>query len=198
MNDFINRNKTTYQKTADVPQELIAKYKGIAPEELIFIWQEMGFGIFEDGFLQLINPDEFDFAFQYIDKMLEPTIIWGMTALGDLLLWEGNQNWTIAPDEGNRCKLINVRKCTDNVITTFEDTVTIFMKHFLADKDYFDAKPYLEIKDQLPKLQYGQCYGYVPALALGGTRSNKNLQIVDAKSYIDIIGQAVGKIYGLD
>ena len=30
MNDFINRNKTTYQKTADVPQELIAKYKGIA------------------------------------------------------------------------------------------------------------------------------------------------------------------------
>lgn len=54
------------------------------------------------------------------------------------------------------------------------------------------------MKDKLPKLEYGQCYGYVPALALGGSRSIKNLQVVDAKSYIDIIGQSVGKIYDLE
>jgi len=64
-------------------------------------------------------------------------------------------------------------------------------------RDY-KAKPYLQVKDKLPKLEYGQCYGYVPALALGGSRSIKNLQVVDAKSYIDIIGQSVGKIYDLE
>lgn len=53
------------------------------------------------------------------------------------------------------------------------------------------------MKEQLPKPQYGQCYGYVPALSLGGKASNNNLQIVDVKSYIEVIGQSVGKIIDL-
>ena len=68
----------------------------------------------------------------------------------------------------------------------------------ISGKNFFDSKPYLDIKGKLPKLQYSQCYGYVPALVLGGKVSNKNLQVVDAKTYIDIIGQAVGKIIDLE
>ncbi len=197
MDEFINRNKD-YQKVADVPQEMINKYKPIAPPELIYIWETMGFGIYEQGFLQLINPDEYAFIFEYVDKLLEPTIPWGITALGDILCWEGNQNWTIAPDEGDRCFRIDVRKCDSNVIDNMEGILNIFIgrEYFIKNKK-FDSKPYLDIKDKMPKLKYGQCYGYVPALALGGRKSNKNLQIVDAKSYIDIIGQAVGKIVDL-
>ena len=147
---FDERNKNNYTKYSDVSIKTINKYKGLLPEELLNIWQNMGFGIFEDGFIQLVNPDEYEFVFDYIDKLLEPSIVFGITALGDLLIWEGNNNWTVAPDEGNRILL-----------------------------------------------QYGQCYGYVPALALGGRASNKNMQVVDAKTYINIIGQAVGKIIDL-
>ena len=68
----------------------------------------------------------------------------------------------------------------------------------LEDPEMYDSKAYLEIKDKLPKLEYGQCYGYVPALPLGGKAENENLQVVDAKSYINIIGEAVGKIYSKD
>ena len=80
--------------------------------------------------------------------------------------------------------------------------VNVFLNILINDKDdlidTYKAKPYLDVKGKLPALQYGQCYGYVPALALGGKASNKNLQVVDAKSYIDIIGQAVGKIIDLE
>ena len=31
----------------------------------------MGYGIYEDGFIQFINPDEYEFVFDYIDKLLE-------------------------------------------------------------------------------------------------------------------------------
>ena len=203
MDEFINRNKD-YQKVKDVPKELIKKYRNIAPEELIYIWETLGFGIYEDGFLQLINPDEYEFIFQYVDKMLEPTIPWGITALGDILCWEGNIGWTIAPDEGNRCFRIDVRECDRIVVSDMEGHLNLFInnreddKFFIAGKNYFNAKPYLQVKDRLPRLEYGQCYGYVPALALGGSRSIKNLQVVDAKSYIDIIGQSVGKIVDLE
>ncbi|WP_038106588.1 T6SS immunity protein Tdi1 domain-containing protein [Treponema pedis] len=195
--NFKERNEKTYIKYCDVPLYITNKYKDKLPKELIEIWQNMGFGIYENGYLQIVNPEEWEFAFDYIDKTLEPAIIFGLTALGDLLIWEGNDNWTIAPDEGNRVKIINTRICDSHIISSFDGTVNIFMQHFLTKKNYFDAKPYLEIKDTLPKLEYGQCYGYVPALALGGKKSNKNLQIVDAKTYVDMIGQAVGKIIDL-
>lgn len=68
----------------------------------------------------------------------------------------------------------------------------------LLSPGLLEQKPFLELREKLPKLAYGQCYGYVPALPLGGKASNKNLQVLDAKSYIDIIGQAVGKIIDLE
>ncbi len=97
---FEERNKNNYTKYSDVPIKTINKYKGVLPDELLTIWQNMGYGIYEDGFIQFINPDEYEFVFDYIDKLLEPSIVFGVTALGDLLIWEGNNNWTISPDEG--------------------------------------------------------------------------------------------------
>lgn len=196
---FDERNKNNYTKYSDVSIKTINKYKGLLPEELLNIWQNMGFGIFEDGFIQLVNPDEYEFVFDYIDKLLEPSIVFGITALGDLLIWEGNNNWTISPDEGNRVLLINIRKCTSEILGDMDFLLnfTLGDETAIIDKEYFDSRPYLNIKGKLCALQYGQCYGYVPALALGGKASNKNLQVVDVKTYIDIIGQAVGKIIDL-
>ena len=195
---FDERNRNNYQKVSDVPQEVINKYKDLLPKELITIWETLGFGIYEDGFLQLVNPDEYEFVFEYVDKLLEPSIIWGITALGDLLMWEGNGGWTISPEEGNRVKIINVRKCKTRTLDNMRDALDLFFDvYFLTNKDYFDSKPYIDIKGKLPALKYNECYGYFPALALGGSASVKNLKVTDSKSYIDIIGQSVGKIVDL-
>ena len=197
---FEERNRDNYQKVSDIPQEVINKYKNLLPKELINIWETMGFGIYEEGFLQLVNPDEYEFVFEYVDKLLEPSIIWAVTALGDLLMWEGNENWTISPEEGDRVKIINVRKCNSQILgASMDGVLNIFLadKEYLPDKEYFAAKPYLDIKGKLPPLEYGQCYGYFPALALGGSASIKNLKITGVKTYIEIIGQAAGKIIDL-
>ena len=37
-------------------------------------------------FIQFVDPDEYEFVFDYIDKLLEPSIVFGVTALGDLLI----------------------------------------------------------------------------------------------------------------
>lgn len=196
---FITRNTLTYQKVKSVPDNLIEKYRGILPDELIYIWEQMGFGIYENGFLQLINPDEFEFVFQHIDKLLNPTIVIGITALGDLIVWEGNEGRTVAIDEGNRCKIIFINEQRDRASTNISYFLGLLISNndALKDRSFFNSKIYFDLKEQLPKLEYGQCYGYVPALALGGKKSIKNIQIVDAKSYIEIIGQAVGKIVDL-
>ena len=123
---FEERNTNTYTKYGDVSIETINKYKGILPDELLSIWQTMGYGVYEDGFLQLVNPDEYEFVFDYIDKLLEPSIVFGITALGDLLIWEGNKNKTIASDEGNRVKIINIRSCKSRALDNFRGAIDIF------------------------------------------------------------------------
>ncbi|MHC8440384.1 T6SS immunity protein Tdi1 domain-containing protein, partial [Bacteroides hominis] len=37
-----------------------------------------------------------------------------------------------------------------------------------------------------------ECYGYVPALALGGSKSLDNIQVVKMLPYIDMIAQMIG------
>ena len=46
-------------KVADMPQEVIEKYKGQVPAELVQIWQEDGLGTFLAGYLKVINPDDY-------------------------------------------------------------------------------------------------------------------------------------------
>ena len=196
---FTERNINSYKKAVDVPKELIEKYAQVLPEKLIDIWKSMGFGIYEDGFIQFVNPEEYEFIFEYVDKLLEPSIIWATTALGDLVMWEGNKGWTISPEEGNRNVLINVRQCNSHVIGEMDFVLDFVLgdEHGIKDKSYFASKPFLDNKSKLPPLEYGQCYGYTPAIALGGSASSKNLKVVDVKTYINIIGQSTGKIVDL-
>lgn len=48
-----------FVKVADMPQEVIEKYQNQVPAELLQIWQEDGLGTFLDGYLKVINPDDY-------------------------------------------------------------------------------------------------------------------------------------------
>ena len=49
---FEERNQNNYVKCSDVPIETTSKYKGKLPDELLNIWNIMGYGIYENGFIQ--------------------------------------------------------------------------------------------------------------------------------------------------
>lgn len=108
---------------------------------------------------------------------------------------------------GDHIKIVFVNDCDDDVISD-EDTAYWLEYDFdvnMEDETHedfhynvkeFRSKNYQKIKHVLPSLKYGECYDYTPIPALG-QKSYKTLQIVDAKAYIHIISQAVGKIYDL-
>ena len=50
---------------------------------------------------------------------------------------------------------------------------------------------------KLGKLEYDECFGYVPLLGLGGSEKVDNLDKVKIREHIEIITQLVGKI-GMD
>ena len=80
-----------FTRVAVMPQEVIKKYKDQVPEELVQIWEECGLGTFLDGYLKVINPDE------YLELVQETYFRGGtsipifVTAFGDVITWEKNE-----------------------------------------------------------------------------------------------------------
>ena len=193
--NFIDRNKN-YIKHRDVDSDIYNKYKNNLPKEILYIWEHFGFGTFEDGFIRFVNPDEYAGFLKYCDVYLEPTIVVAVTAMGDLLAWEGNDNPTIAEDEGNRYALFILRKGKDEMLgsTPFVIDRKTGDKEFIEDKEYFDSAIFYKAREQKGPLAYDECYGFTPLLAFGGKESVNNIRIVKTKEYLDIIGQAIEPI----
>ena len=192
---FIERNKN-YIKNDNVSFSIFEKYKDVLPNEITYIWQNYGFGVFEDGFIQFVNPEEYNPLLQYCDIYLDPTIVFAVTAMGDLIVWEGSGNSKIAEDEGNRYALYNFRKGKKIILSGNPVVLNIIIgdKEEIEDDEYFDSAIYYQAIVTNRPLNFGECYGFEPLLALGGSEKVENIKIVKTKEYLDIIGQTVGQI----
>ena len=80
-----------FEKVADMPQEIIEKYKDQVPTELVQIWQEDGLGTFLDGYLKVINPDDYLELLQDSYFRGDIAIPIFVTAFGDIITWEKNE-----------------------------------------------------------------------------------------------------------
>ncbi|WP_318174103.1 GAD-like domain-containing protein, partial [Bacillus pseudomycoides] len=71
-----------------VPESLVEKYSNVLPETLINIWENYGFGKVLNGYLRLINPEEY---FEIVKETYirnQNTIPLFTTSMGDILLFE--------------------------------------------------------------------------------------------------------------
>ena len=173
-----------FTRVAVMPQEVIKKYKDQVPEELVQIWEECGLGTFLDGYLKVINPDE------YLELVQETYFRGGtsipifVTAFGDVITWEKN-------------KFLGIIKYKEGTFDIFLENLSLFIK-FLPDKsfidDYFDLPLYHEAIEKYGSFDYTQCFGFVPLLVLGGFKDVNHLDKVKMYEHIFLITQFTGSI----
>lgn len=173
-----------YMQEKDVSQDLCNKYNSILPNDLINIWKTYGFGSFIDGYLKVINPEEYQ-------ELLNDTYFRGnisipifATAFGDIIAWEEN-------------KYIRIIKYKNGLFKGMASGFDFFfedLQNGLFDKDFFEISKYNEAVEKLGKIKFDECFGYVPLLGLGGSARVENLKKVKIREHIEIITQLVGKI----
>ena len=83
-----------------VSNEVIEKYKGILPPQLIKAWQEYGFGSMLNGYYKLINPDEYIELLRETYLLDDTAIPIMTTGMGDIITWE----------QGEFLRLVNYRR----------------------------------------------------------------------------------------
>ena len=173
-----------FEKVADAPEELVAGYEGLLPEEILDIWREHGLGTFYHGCLKVLDPREYQ-------KLLEDTYWLGCvaipvfaTAFGDLITWEQNQFLGI----------VQYRYGDNDVIS---DGFEYFFEDLMDgdfDEKHLSMRTYNAAVKRYGSLAYGECFGYVPLLGLGGRETVNNLRKVKIREHIALIAQMVGRV----
>ncbi|NHN95358.1 GAD-like domain-containing protein [Acetobacter thailandicus] len=182
----------------DVPEKICEKYKGKLPNDLILFWQEYGIGTWLNGKFQFCIPSDYSGIVDILfsgdpDIIPEKTHIIGYSAFGDLLIWN---------ERFQRCEVslpyltMSIPKIDFNTFGTENfplSTVVAGIKY----PEYFYIEPsddqypslFEEAVDKIGEVTLDKCYGFFPALALGGSASVKHIQIVDARVHFILLAQ---------
>ena len=83
LNDFV--------KISDVDTLLIHEYKDVLPQEIITVWKNYGFGSFMNGYLKVINPNDFIKLLEESYFLANVSIPIFTTAFGDVITWRENR-----------------------------------------------------------------------------------------------------------
>ena len=177
-------NLPGFEPIAPVPAEVIERYRGQVVPELIDIWTNQGYGTALDGFLKIIDPDEY--AQRLSESLPRPDLVPIMaTGMADIVVWD--------PAERNACVL----QYRSDVVTVLGSSIR-HLPMRLNNPEYlsrkFDWQPYCEATANYGPVAYDEAFGYVPLLALGGPRRVENLQNVKLIEHVNLIAHLAGKI----
>lgn len=163
---------------------VLLKYEAILPAVLLNIWKKYGFATLFDGYLRVINPDDFQELLieTYFRGNLSIPIF--STAFGDIITLEEKQYIGIVRYKSGQFGFLT--KGFQQFLSNLED------EYFM--QKYFELPQYAEAVERLGTLAPDECFGYVPLLGLGGAKKIENLHKVKCREHIELISQLVGKI----
>ena len=167
-----------------VSSESMLKYQDKVPKELIEIWKNYGFGSFMDGYLRIINPDDYIELLNNSYFRANVSIPIMVTAFGDIVTWE----------EQRYVGIIDYRHGINNTMAAGFEIFLMILKEHTFQKRFFDLELYKDAFEQYGKLNYNECFGFVPLIAIGGTESVKNIKKVKIREYIAIICDLMGGV----
>ncbi len=174
-----------------VPLSSLDRYRGKLPDQLLRYWQEYGWCGYADGLFWTVDPQEYEPVLDawigelpFMEK--DAYHIIARSAFGELYFW-GERT-------GDSLKLFAPGSyCFPRTSTCAEDgQLDAAMRAFFAKRkrseNDFDGMfgPALA---KLGPLAHDEMYGFVPALALGGSDDLKHLKKIKAVEHLVILAQ---------
>lgn len=175
-------NLPGFQHEAPVPADTIEAYRDRLPDEVLRIWETQGYGTAVNGFLKVVDPDQYATRLQGCLPSAEMIPIFA-TGMGDVIVWNGSAIRSV------EFRYLTVRGL-GNSFARFGK----FIRDDVLLNEFFHWEPYPAAVKQYGSLEFNQCFGYVPILALGGAESVENLEKLQIFEHIQIITQLAGVI----
>jgi len=162
-------------------EDVISRYDGVLPDQLLTHWREAGWCSYADGLLWVVDPDELRAPLsEWLDEEeargSHPII---RTALADVIYWTDRGGFYLD------ARHAAIFEMTNNIELIFE--------YSLANDGYLDDAVGRKLSHaairRLGALEPDECYGFFPALAAGGKEKAANLQRVKLREHLSILAQ---------
>ncbi|MRX74405.1 DUF1851 domain-containing protein [Bacillus lacus] len=177
-----------FKKVSEVEEHTINTYKNILPEALIDAWKTRGYGTFMNGYLRIINPDEFSSLVNDTYLRSKGTIPIFSTSMGDIIVFEKDEN------QESYIVMINYRKGKTKVVASKYSLFLRFLEEEAFRQKALDWLPYPEAIEKYKEPEHDECLGYTPLLGLGGAEKVENLKKVKLKEHILVITEFMGPV----
>lgn len=173
-----------YISVLNIEQKIVEKYNNAIPRKLFELWKHKGLGMFMDGYLKTINPDEYKNILNESYFNAANSIPIMATAFGDIITWEENKY----------VGLVRYKYGTSEIMISNYDLFLVLLNNNSFVSRFFQIDLYEKAVDKYGTLNYDECFGYVPILALGGKESVNNLKKVKIREHIALITELAGGI----
>lgn len=167
--------------------DLLSEFKEKLPAEIIYLWENVGFGNYAHGFLKLINPLDYHDNLMAWLGMETPNFTrlpFLMTAFGDLF-------YLRLHDDG--LYDISILDIHYRQVAIVEEDIVAFLSEYLVDKQISEQilrKPlFSQALEKLGETTSEEVYFFAPALVLGAKEDIEFLMKGSAEVHQQILLQ---------
>lgn len=185
---MLEKFKEHYQPSAGntiASEELIKEYQEKVPGLLLEIWTTTGFGKYNNGLIEIINPREYEAnlcTWLGTEKANYTPI--AITAFGELFYYR-----KLSETEEDVCILdIQYRK-VETLVWSLESFFEDFLTLEEDKKLWLREELFQEAFSTFEDLKNGEVYTFAPILAFGGGENLMSLNVGDARVYQDLVFQ---------
>ena len=178
-----------------VAPETIERYRAVLPALFIEIWEKLGVGVWKQGQFQLVEPESMGPLLRDIfdeDTQLSPerVHIVGYSAFGQLMFWSEAYGLGYVDLLNGLVYCRGVIEPTPLTADMFSYIALSQLKASAPNPPGTDGKPlFKRAVRRFGALEPGECFGFFPALPLGGSQSLFNLRRVRALEHFSFLAQ---------
>ena len=196
--NYIIKKYGDIKKNFFMSEKEISNIPEFLPEDLRYIYFNYGRVLLDQGILQICNPDDFKGVLELLfagdqDFSAENCFAYCFSAFGTIYFL--HKEWGGGSIEINEGEVFLQDFCENKRHQVLDNNLIgapfIFDKE---DHDYLaDDEKYLfkRAVKKLGPLEIGECYGFVPTLAMGGEATLENLKRLKAAEHFSIVAQTM-------
>jgi len=172
------------QHVRPVPAATVAAFSDKLPEPLIQDWKDIGWCSYGKGLIWIEDPA---FLQPMVKAWFGPKnafTAFARSGFGHLFLWDKKDAYMLDPQHGTLAKIVS--------------KLEVLFDYVLCRKPYLDdvldLKLFRAASKKLGELAFDECYGFVPALALGGEAALANLEKLKLAEHELMLSQLVDEV----
>lgn len=172
------------EKYEGVNAETISHYETKLPSFLIEMWKENGLSHFNDGFWLTVNPNDYSEIMSWFVSNPSDKIPVLRTAFGGLIYLDLKPQ-----DEFTYFYLCPIKNQVIPLSDRLEDVFNSWLTTDFLYEPLMFYPVYHQARLRLPIVKPDECYGFVPAIGLGGELNASNVTIQNLKAHLNLLSQ---------